>query len=137
MPDWATTQGDELAEQRAMLVAAVRGADDKLGQDIVVLDVGESLSVVDFFIITSGRNSRQVATIVEEMEASIKRATARSPLRIEGLRDATWVLMDYGDVVVHVFLDETREYYDLEHLWSATPRLSTTELLARSSSEIA
>ena len=68
-----------------MLVAAVRGADDKLAQDIVMLDVGESLSVVDFFIITSGRNSRQVATIVEEMEASIKRATARSPLRIEGL----------------------------------------------------
>jgi ribosome-associated protein len=120
-----------------MLVAAVRAADEKLAEDIVVLDVGEALSVVDFFIITSGRNTRQVATIVEEIEASIKRHTGRSPIRVEGLRDATWVLMDYGDIIIHVFLDETREYYDLEHLWSATPRLSTTELLGRSSSEIA
>ena len=95
------------------------------------------MSVVDFFVIASGRNTRQVATIVEEVEASVKRSTARSPLQVEGLRDATWVLMDYGDVVIHVFLDETREFYDLEHLWSATPRLSTDALLGRSSSEIA
>jgi len=94
-----------------------------------VLDVGEMLSVVDYFMITSGRNSRQVATIVEEVEAGVKRATGRSPLRLEGLRDATWVLMDYGDVVVHVFTPEMREFYDLEHLWSGTPRVSTSTFL--------
>ena len=94
-----------------------------------MLDVGEMLSVVDYFMITSGRNSRQVGTIVEEVEAGVKQATGRSPLRLEGLRDATWVLMDYGDVVVHVFVQEMREYYDLEHLWSGTPRVATTGFL--------
>ena len=66
---------------------------------------------------------------VEEVEAAARRVTGRSPLRVEGLKDATWVLMDYGDIVVHVFLEETREYYDLEHLWSGTPRVSTSTIL--------
>jgi ribosome-associated protein len=99
------------------------------------LDVAELLSVVDYFIICSGRNTRQVATVVEEVEAGIRRVSGRSPLRIEGLKDATWVLMDYGDLVVHVFLDETREYYDLEHLWAGTPRVSTAAFLDAAGAE--
>jgi ribosome-associated protein len=121
---------DQAEELEQLLTAAVRAADAKLASDIVILDVAEVLSVVDCFIIGSGRNTRQVATIVEEIEDAIKRAVGRSPLRIEGLRDATWVLMDYGDVVVHVFLEETREYYDLEHLWSTTPRIPVAPRLA-------
>jgi ribosome-associated protein len=112
--------------------AAVVAADAKLGEDIVVLDVAEQLEVVDSFVIVSGRNTRQVSTIVEEVEESTKRRTGRAPLRIEGLREASWVLMDYGDVVVHVFLDETRSYYDLEHLWSSAPRLELASLLSPS-----
>ena len=107
----------------------MRAADAKQAEEIVVLDVAEMLSVVDYFVICSGRNSRQVATVVEEVEAAARRVTGRSPLRVEGLKDATWVLMDYGDIVVHVFLEETREYYDLEHLWSGTPRVSTSTIL--------
>jgi ribosome-associated protein len=118
-----------------VLAATVRAAAEKLTDEIVILDVAEMLSVVDYFVIVSGRNSRQVSTVVEEIEAAVKRATGRSPLRIEGLRDATWVLMDYGDVVVHAFLDETREYYDLEHLWSGTPRVSPTVFLDATSAE--
>lgn len=104
--------------------AAAAAAEDKLGHDTVVLAMGELLGVIDAFVITSGRNGRQVRTLVEEIERQVKLGDGPSPLRVEGLRDATWVLMDYGDFVVHVFLQETREFYDLEHLWSAAPRLT-------------
>jgi ribosome-associated protein len=81
------------------------------------------LAIVDWFVITSGRNERQVRTIAEEVEARLKAGEGAGPLRKEGLDDARWVLLDYGDVVVHVFLDEVREYYSLERLWSDVPRL--------------
>jgi len=106
----------------AALVAA-RAADDKLGQDTVVLSMGELLGVTDAFVITDGRNARQVKTIVEEVERVVKEDCDRSPLSIEGLRDLHWVLMDYGDFLVHVFLDETRGYYDLERLWGDAPHV--------------
>ena len=119
-----------MAESRAIVEAGVQAADGKIGEEIVVLDVSEQLGVVDYFVIASGRNTRQVATIAEEIEAATKHRCGRGPLRIEGLREATWVLLDYGDVVFHLFLDETRAYYDLEHLWSAAPRVGLDGLLA-------
>jgi ribosome-associated protein len=102
---------------------AAEAADAKLGTDTVVLAMTELFGVVDAFVITSGRNQRQVRTLVEEIEEQVKADGGPSPLRIEGLHDGTWVLMDYGDFIVHVFLDETREFYDLEHLWSGAPRV--------------
>ncbi len=83
----------------------------------------ELFGVVDAFVITSASNSRHVRTLVEEIERAIKDSHQMAPVRVEGLGDATWVLMDYGDFIVHVFLQETRDYYDLEHLWSGAPRL--------------
>jgi ribosome-associated protein len=100
----------------AALVAA-RAADAKLGESTAVLAMGELLGVTDAFVITSGRNTRQVRTIVEEVEKQVKAALGYGPRSVEGLADLRWVLMDYGDVIVHVFLDEAREYYDLERLW--------------------
>jgi ribosome-associated protein len=102
---------------------AAEAADSKLGQDTVVLAMTELFGVVDAFVITSAANTRHVRTLVEEIERSIKAAHELAPGRVEGLQDATWVLMDYGDFIVHVFLQETREYYDLEHLWSGAPRV--------------
>ena len=102
---------------------AAAAADAKLGQDTVVLAMGELLGVVDAFVVTSGRNVRQVRTLVEEIERQVKEHDGPAPIAVEGLGDATWVLMDYGDFVVHVFLQETRGYYDLEHLWSGAPRM--------------
>ena len=87
---------------------AARAADSKSGDDTVVLAVGDLLGVTDAFVITSGRNTRQVKTIVDEVERQVKEAFGRGPLRVEGLDDARWVLMDYGDFLVHVFLDEAR-----------------------------
>jgi len=104
-------------------LVAARAADDKLGQDTVVLAMGDLIGVVDAFVVTSGRNVRQVRTIVEEIEHQIKVLGGPAPRAVEGLSDGTWVLMDYGDFVVHVFAEQTRSYYDLEHLWSSAPRV--------------
>jgi ribosome-associated protein len=106
----------------AALVAA-RAADEKLGESTVVLAMDELLGVTDAFVITHGRNTRQVRTLVDEIERQVKEVSGRSPLAVEGLRDLHWVLLDYGDFLVHVFHEETRPYYDLEHLWGDAPRI--------------
>ena len=94
----------------------------------MVLDVGDIISITEAFVIVSANNTRLVRTIVEEIEAAIKGlgddTAALAPRAIEGLDDASWVLMDYGDVIVHVFLAETRSYYDLERLWADAPRVA-------------
>ena len=106
---------------------AADAADAKLGQDTVVLAMTELFGVVDAFVITSAPNGRHVRTLVEEIERRVKETHQLAPVRVEGLSDATWVLMDYGDFIVHVFLEETRAYYDLEHLWSGAPRVRWRE----------
>ncbi|MBK9181057.1 MAG: ribosome silencing factor [Acidimicrobiales bacterium] len=105
------------------MVAAARAADDKKGSDTIVLEVGEVLAITGWFVITSGSNPRQVKTIADEVEARVRAAGGPPPLRVEGLADLHWVLLDFGDFVVHVFLDETRRYYELERLWADVPRL--------------
>ena len=111
--------------------SAARAASAKGGEDTVIIDVGQVLAITDAFVITSGRNSRQVKTIAEEVEARLKADAGITPLRIEGLGDSQWVLLDYGDLVIHVFLDETREFYDLERLWSDAPRVAWEDEAAR------
>ena len=105
-------------------LVAARAADDKLGEQTVVLAMGELLGVVDAFVVTSGRNDRQVRALVDEVERKVKDHDGTAPVAVEGLSDATWVLMDYGDFIVHVFAEQTRSYYDLEHLWSGAPRIT-------------
>jgi ribosome-associated protein len=105
-------------------LVAARAADAKSGEETVILAMGELLGVTDAFVVTNGRNSRQVKTIVDEVERQVKLTSGRSPVRVEGKDDAYWVLMDYGDFLVHVFMDEARAYYDLEHLWNDAPRVA-------------
>ena len=107
-------------------VEAAKAAESKTAAEVVVLEVGPVLAVCEHFVIASGTNSRQVRTIAEEVEARLADAGGPRPIRVEGLGDLQWVLMDYGDFVVHVFLDETRRYYDLERLWADVPRVSWT-----------
>ena len=97
----------------------------------MVLDVGDVLSIVEHFVITSAPNTRQVRTIAEEVEEKMKLAGLGSPIRTEGLGDLTWALLDYGDIVVHVFLEETRAFYDLERLWGDVGRLAWEDEAAR------
>ena len=104
--------------------AAAQAASSKKGDDIVILDVGSVLVITDSFVITSAPNERLVRTIAEEVEKRIKEEGGPAPLRAEGVREAEWVLLDYGDFVVHVFLEETRRFYDLERLWADAPRVA-------------
>jgi ribosome-associated protein len=106
----------------SVLVAA-GAASSKTDEPTVVLEVGELLGITDHFVITSGSNLRQVRTIAEEIEMRVKAHGGGSPRYVEGLGDARWVLLDYGEFIVHVFLDEARHFYNLERLWSDAPRL--------------
>jgi ribosome-associated protein len=109
------------------MLAAVRSAalaaDDKKALDVVVLDVGEVLSITGWFVISSGTNPRQVRTIAEEVEHQVGQDGGPKPIRIEGLDDLSWVLLDYGDFVVHVFSEEARRFYELERLWADVPKV--------------
>jgi ribosome-associated protein len=124
------TDRNDRASARALAVVAARAADAKGARDIVVLEVGDVLVVADEFVIVSATNDRQVKAIVDDVERAVAEGGFGKPLRIEGLDDRHWVLMDYGDVVVHVFLEETRHYYELERLWSDVPRLDWAEVVA-------
>jgi ribosome-associated protein len=97
--------------------------------------VGKVLAITDAFVITSGTNPRQVRTIAEEIEERLKLAGGPAPLRIEGLDDARWVLMDYGDFVVHVMLAEARDFYQLERLWADADHWTWDEEGARASGQ--
>jgi ribosome-associated protein len=108
-------------------VVAAQAANDKQGNDVLVLAVGEVLAITDHFVIASAPNTRLVATIAEEVERAVADAGGPRPLRVEGLDDRRWVLLDYGAFVVHVFLQEARDYYELERLWSDVPRVEWAE----------
>jgi ribosome-associated protein len=112
------------AQVRAWVVSAARAADTKTDEPTVVLDVGEVLAITNWFVVTSGRNPRQVKTIAEEVERAVADQGGPRPVRIEGLDSLEWVLIDYGDFVVHVFHEDARRYYELERLWADVPRLS-------------
>jgi ribosome-associated protein len=100
--------------------AAARAAADKLATDILAFDVSEQLAITDAFLLTSGANDRQVKAIVDEVEDKLREIGAK-PIRREGERDGRWVLIDYGEIVVHVQHTEERQFYALERLWRDCP----------------
>lgn len=104
----------------ALARVAARAAGDKLATDIVIIDVSERLAITDVFVIATGNNERQVEAIVDEVEERLRLAGVK-PLRREGRRDGRWVLLDYGEVVVHVQHAEERVFYALERLWKDCP----------------
>jgi len=101
---------------------AARAALDKKALDLVVLDVQSLSSVTDFFLVCSGRSTTHVATIAEAIRDELKADGVR-PLHVEGVAESGWVLLDFGDVLMHVFLEETRVYYALERLWGDAPSI--------------
>ena len=110
------------ADTEALARAAAIALDEKKGVDIVLLDVHQLLVITDVFVIASGTNPRQVKALVDEVEGRL-RILGRNPLRREGVEHAQWVLLDYGDIVIHVFNPAPRAFYDLERLWGDAPRL--------------
>jgi ribosome-associated protein len=101
-------------------VAAARAASGKQAEDIVVLDVSQVIVITDYFVLCTATSSRQVKTVIEAVEDEVRKLGVR-PVRREGEADAGWWLLDYVDVVVHVFGTDEREYYDLERLWRDAP----------------
>lgn len=112
----ATPEAIEAARMAATAIAA------KKGEDITIMDLSALLVVTDIFLLASGTSGRHVKTLVEDAEEAL-RALDRKPLRREGTDHGKWVLLDYGDVVIHVFDKETRAYYELERLWADAPRI--------------
>ena len=113
---------------------AAHAASEKKGDDIVVLDVGAIISITEMFVFVTATNVRQVRTIAEEIELALKLTDDEGPRSAEGLDDASWALLDYGDFVVHVFLTATREFYGLDRLWADAPRIAWEALGAFTSS---
>jgi ribosome-associated protein len=102
---------------------AARAASDKLAQHIMAFDVSDQLAITDVFLLASATNDRQVKAIVDEIEDKL-RDVGEKPIRREGERDGRWVLIDYGDVVVHVQHEEERQFYALERLWRDCPLIA-------------
>jgi ribosome-associated protein len=116
---------DQSALDLARVIAGI--ADAEHGSDVLVLEVGDVLGVTEYFVIVSASNRRLVRTLVDEIEVQTREHTGRSPLRSEGVRENQWVLVDYGDVVVHVFLAEVREFYEIERLYTDVPKVDWSD----------
>jgi ribosome-associated protein len=106
---------------------AIRAAEEKQAVDILALDLRGITTMADVFLICHGRNTRQNQAIADEIEKQLKEVNGERPLAIEGLSNAEWILMDYGDLVVHIFTEKSREYYELERLYRDAKRLSLPE----------
>lgn len=115
------------AEDLGSLQTAARAAADKKAFQIVGLEVGDLTSYTDSLLICSGASYRQVAAIADEVQRQLKDA-GRRPLHVEGESHADWILLDYGDFVVHVFTEERRTYYGLDGLWGDAPKLEADAL---------
>ena len=105
-----------VSTEKMMAQIACKAIDDKKGQDVKVIDIHNVSVIADYFVIASGTNSNQVQAIVDNVEEQLGRAGFEAK-QIEGNRNSSWILMDYGDVIVHVFDEENRLFYDLERIW--------------------
>lgn len=105
-----------VSTEKMMAQIACKAIDDKKGQDIKIIDIHNVSVIADYFVIASGTNSNQVQAIVDNVEEQLGRAGFEAK-QIEGNRNSSWILMNYGDVIVHVFDEENRLFYDLERIW--------------------
>ena len=112
--------------------AAAEAILDKKGDDVALLDISDLLVVTDVFVIATGTSTRHVKTLADDVEEHLREVLGERPLRKEGADYGRWVLLDYGDVVVHLFDLETRDFYDLERLWADAPRIDVASPVATS-----
>jgi ribosome-associated protein len=113
-------------DERAKALLCVRFALEKKAYDLVLMEVSQLTSLADYFLICTGRSDTQVQAITQSIEDNLGRLGSR-PLSIEGYTTGQWVVMDYGDVVVHIFFEPVREFYALERLWTRAPRVRLPE----------
>lgn len=108
-------------------VEIARIADEKKSDEVLVLHVGEVLGITEYFVLSGASNPRLVGAIADEVTSQMRERYGRSPIRTEGIREQMWVLVDYGDVVVHVFAEETRRFYEIERLYKDVPKVEWQE----------
>lgn len=108
-------------------IEIARIADDKKADEVLVLHVGEVLGITEYFVLSGASNPRLVGAIADEVTSQMRERYGRSPIRTEGIREQMWVLVDYGDVVVHVFAEETRRFYEIERLYKDVPKVEWRE----------
>jgi ribosome-associated protein len=113
-------------DERAKALLCVRFALEKKAYDLVLMEVSQLTSLADYFLVCTGRSDTQVQAITQSIEENLGRLGSR-PLSIEGYTAGQWVVMDYGDVVVHIFFEPVREFYALERLWTRAPRVHLPE----------
>jgi len=116
----ALIKGGLELEPKEIVEIAASVAADKQASDIIIIDIGNISVMADYFVICSGQSSRQIETIVESIEDKLRGFKVRK-IGLEGDRDKSWILLDYGSVIIHVFTEEQREYYKLERLWADAP----------------
>lgn len=112
-----------------MVKKTVKALDNKKAQDIQVIKIDDLSPIADYFVIATGSSTTQVKALADEVDYQMSQAKIE-PKRVEGYQSATWILLDYGDVVVHVFFSQARDFYSLERLWSDGQNLDVAALLA-------
>jgi ribosome-associated protein len=117
----------QLAAARTLALAIAESALDRKALNVEIIDVADKVDYSDYVVVMSGRSDRQVAALARNVEQDVEAKTKHRCLSVEGLPQASWVLMDFGDVIVHIFHDDTRGYYDLESLWIDAPRIPVPE----------
>ena len=121
--DMATTPHRLKTEGIDLAFAMADAADDRKAVDVVILKVSDVSYLADYFVIATGLSLPQVRAIANSMEQNALETCGRSPLRVEGQAEGNWVLLDYGDVIAHIFLPDEREYYGLEAFWGHAERV--------------
>ena len=118
-------------DSKALAEKIIRILDSKTGIDIAGIDIHDLTTIGDYFVLATGTSSPHVKALAEEVEDTLARE-GLEPRRIEGAQSAAWILIDYQDVILHIFTKETRDFYDMERLWSDAPRMDLTGLVTES-----
>ena len=128
---------EQIEHSLKMALAAVKAAAENRGQDIILLDLTEQTALFDFFVIASGSSRRQLAAMSTEIDRVLKYDFKETKLSVAGYEESRWIVLDYGSIVVHLFDEETREFYDLESLWADGKQVDISEIVQAASAQMA
>lgn len=112
-----------------LAILAAKALDEKKGRDIAAIEIASLTTLADYFVVASGTSNTQINALCDAVEKTLKEQAEEMPLRREGYRDGTWVLLDYGCLAVHVFSEEAREFYSLERLWRDGKKVDLSDVL--------
>ena len=114
---------------KEMAIIAAKALDEKKGKEISAIEITDLTTIADYFVIASGTSNTQINALCGAVEKALNEQAGEDPLRREGYRDGTWVLLDYGSIVIHIFSQEAREFYSLERLWNDGKPVDLSEVL--------